>query len=114
MNLTKTTITFSVALIFFALFMSTPVVAVTSQGLYWGFDIGDRFDFQYIHEKFWDEYEIINNLDFYVVIDGLSPINDPIDNLPSISWSCYALDGAPSPLEIYSTRKAFPIGNCLG
>ncbi len=99
-----------------------PTVAITNPGLYWGVEIGDRFDYHRA-VRYTDPNEN-SDLDYYVVIDSLPIIPDNITVLPYVSsssaneWNIYFSFYFTNNTEITSQTRvpalpwsAFPIGN---
>ncbi|MFX1367195.1 MAG: hypothetical protein ACFFAY_01160 [Promethearchaeota archaeon] len=99
------------AVLLFLCFVATPVCAVSNQGLYWGIEVGSRFDYHKTGDTVYGagsegEY-------FYVVIDSLPSIADSINttgNLPDFPEASQFYDNGT---EIQGSSGWFvrPIGN---
>jgi hypothetical protein len=94
-----------------------PVGAATDQGLEWGFDVDDRFDF---HFRYVDHQNSIysKEFDFYFVVVSLSTIPDGITGLPIpyLNLSCtvdyfFANDTDLGPYAAILPGLMLPIGN---
>jgi hypothetical protein len=99
------------------LLAATPVGAVTNQGLDWGFDVGDRFDF---HFRYVDHQNSMysKEYDFYFEVVSLSTIPDGITGLtiPYLNLSCavgyYFANGTDlGPYAAVLPGLALPVGN---
>ena len=85
-------------------------VTTTDQGLYWGIEVGDRFDFYFTRETFWNEYET-TTYDYYIIADSLPLLPDSIGGRPLVTWRYYSSIEDYHERSIASDRLVFPIGN---
>jgi hypothetical protein len=92
-----------------------PVAAVSNQNLYWGFSIGQRFDYT-LHLEVINGTEYLNlkDVDYYIVVKSLPAINDSVHslgNLPSHpDFGCYYTNDTEVTPYSY-IWLALPIGN---
>jgi hypothetical protein len=96
-------------------FCAMPAPTVTNQNLYWGFDIGQRFNYAYhLEEVNGTEILQLKNVSFYIIVESIPAINDSISSPSELlnypEYGCYFSNGTEITYLPY-LWQAYPIGN---
>ncbi len=94
----------------------TPVLAANNQGLVWGVDVGDRYDYLLSSQDYLSG-ELESDLEYraYLVVEGVPELPLTVTNLIQVwgyvNYSCYYEDGPAHPYGQNFTWNALPVGN---